>query len=144
MVTFINLSLDRNGCRKDKKPGRSAPGGNPAPVPAATRPGHTGRPCLCGTDNRIAEGAVFSCGPPMVYFLPGPFTLIATLSGPLSHHVRIVLLHLPEIKCTGDEQHKNHPDRDQDHRARHRCPEERPAETFDNAGHRVQAVQEPY
>jgi hypothetical protein len=66
------------------------------------------------------------------------------LSEPISHHIRVVLLHLPEVKCTGDEQQGNHPDRDQYHRPRYLGAEQRPAEPFDDAGHGIQAIEEPY
>lgn len=54
-----------------------------------------------------------------------------------------MLLHSPEIKRTGYQENQHNQHRDNHHPTRHSRAEECPAETFDNAGHRVEAIQEP-
>ena len=56
------------------------------------------------------------------------------------HNIRVVLLHSPEVKHPGDEQHDDHAYRDEHHRAWRTVTQERPAEPFDHARHRVEAI----
>lgn len=57
-----------------------------------------------------------------------------------SHDIRIILLHPPEIKHPGNQQHDHHSHRHQHHRTGSTGTEKRPAEPLDHTGHRVKAV----